>query len=232
MFVDYSGKTVPIVNRVTGEVRPAQLFVAVLGASNHTYAEASWTQTLPDWIGAHVRFSPRPPPARGARQPECGHPEAIVLRAGGQPHLRPDGGALRGRHPAGATAQTAQQGQKPFPAKSGVEAGVRFAQSYILGRLRHLTLFSLAECNIAIREVLTRMNERPMRCLGVSRRHLFEAIERPVVGQLPATDYLYAEWHLARIGPRRSRRNRELLLLGAHALIRQQVDVSVSSPRD
>jgi transposase len=52
--VDFSGKTVPIVDRVTSEIRPAQLFVAVLGAANYTYAEASWTQTLPDWIGAHV----------------------------------------------------------------------------------------------------------------------------------------------------------------------------------
>jgi transposase len=56
VFVDYSGKTVPIVDRATGEIRPAQIFVAVLGASNYTYAEASWTQTLPDWIGAHVRM--------------------------------------------------------------------------------------------------------------------------------------------------------------------------------
>jgi transposase len=56
VFVDYSGKTVPIVDRVTGEIRPAQLFVAVLGASNYTFAEVSWTQALPDWIGAHVHM--------------------------------------------------------------------------------------------------------------------------------------------------------------------------------
>jgi hypothetical protein len=64
--------------------------------------------------------------------------------------------------------------------KAKVEARVRFAQSYILGRLCHLTFFSLAECNAAIREVLTRMNERPMRRLGISRRQLFEVIERPL----------------------------------------------------
>jgi transposase len=56
VFVDYSGKTVPIVDRLTGQIHPAQIFVAVLGASNYTYAEASWTQSLPDWIGAHVRM--------------------------------------------------------------------------------------------------------------------------------------------------------------------------------
>ncbi len=55
-FVDYSGKTVPIVDRETGEIRQAQIFVAVLGASNYTFAAASWSQALPDWIGAHVRM--------------------------------------------------------------------------------------------------------------------------------------------------------------------------------
>jgi transposase len=54
--VDYSGKTVGIVDATTGEVRDAEIFVAVLGASNFTYAEATFTQTLPDWIGAHVRM--------------------------------------------------------------------------------------------------------------------------------------------------------------------------------
>ena len=55
MFVDYAGHTVAVVNRDTGELREAQIFVAVLGASNYTYAEATWTQTLPDWIASHVR---------------------------------------------------------------------------------------------------------------------------------------------------------------------------------
>jgi len=55
-FVDYSGKKVPIHDPRSGEVRHAEIFVAVLGASSLTYAEATWTQTLPDWIGAHVRM--------------------------------------------------------------------------------------------------------------------------------------------------------------------------------
>ena len=56
MFVDYAGSTVPIVvDRATGEMEEAQIFVCVLGASNYTYSEATWTQTLPDWIASHVR---------------------------------------------------------------------------------------------------------------------------------------------------------------------------------
>ena len=54
-FVDYAGQTLGIIDRYTGEIRQAQIFVAVLGCSNYTYAQASWTQTLPDWLGAHVR---------------------------------------------------------------------------------------------------------------------------------------------------------------------------------
>jgi transposase len=55
LFVDYAGQTVPVIDRATGEVREAQIFVATLGASSYTYAEATWTQGLADWVGAHVR---------------------------------------------------------------------------------------------------------------------------------------------------------------------------------
>ena len=102
--MDYSGKHVPIADPATGEVRWAEIFVAVLGASNLTYAEATWTQTLPDWIGAHVRMfrfygsAPRllVPDNLQERHQQGG----IVLRPGGEPQLRRDGVALRRRHPA------------------------------------------------------------------------------------------------------------------------------------
>ena len=55
LFVDYAGQTMPVVNALTGEVRDAAIFIAVLGASNYTFAEATWSQSLPDWIGSHVR---------------------------------------------------------------------------------------------------------------------------------------------------------------------------------
>jgi len=84
--------------------------------------------------------------------------------------------------------------------KAAVEAGVRFAQSYIIGRLRNVTFFSLAECNAAIAVAVERMNSREMPRLGMSRRQLFEAIERPVMQALPQDDFEYAEWHLARVG--------------------------------
>jgi transposase len=113
-------------------------------------------------------------------------------------------------------------------AKAAVEAGVRFAQSYILGRLRNVTFFSLAECNAAIGDALERMNGREIRRLGVSRRQLFETIERPAMQPLPEQDYEYAEWRLARVGIDYHVEAADFLYSVPHALIRQQVDTRVT----
>jgi transposase len=224
VFVDYSGKTVPIVDRLTGQIHPAQIFVAVLGASNYTYAEASWTQSLPDWIGAHVRMFAF----------FQGHPRLLVpdnLKAGVHkpsfydPEVNRTYARMAAHYEVGILPA---RPRKPRD-KAKVEAGVRFAQSYILGRLRHLTFFSLAECNAAIREALSRINERPMRRLGISRRQLFETIERPVLGQLPASEYVYAEWRLARVGLDYHIEIDSFFYSVPHALIRQQVDVCITA---
>ena len=165
VFVDYSGKTIAIVERETGEVRPAQLFIAVLGPSNYTYAAVSWTQALPDWISAHVQMfaffqgCPRlvvlDNLKSGVHKPSFYDPEINRSYARMAAHYRV--GILPARP------------HKPRD-KAKVEAGVRVAQSYILGRLRHLTFFSLGECQTAVHEALRRMNERPMRRLGISRQ--------------------------------------------------------------
>jgi transposase len=224
VFVDYSGKTVPIVDRETGEVRPAQLFVAVLGASNYTYAEVSWTQALPDWIGAHVHMfaffqgCPRlvvPDNLKsGIHKPSFYDPEINRSYARMAAHYRV--GILPARP------------YKPRD-KAKVEAGVRFAQSYILGRLRHLTFFSLAECQTAVCEALRRMNERPMRRLGISRQALFEASERPALQTLPSTEYVYAEWRLARVGPDYHVEIHSFFYSVPHSLIREQVEVCITA---
>ena len=113
--------------------------------------------------------------------------------------------------------------------KAKVEAGVRLAQTYILGRLRRQTFFSLAECNAAIATAVERLNAHPMRRLGVSRRELFERIERPVLRPLPAEDYEYAEWRLARVNLDYHVEAEGFLYSVPHALIREQVDVRLTS---
>ena len=148
-FVDYSGKRIGIVDPTTGEIREAEIFVGVLGASNLTYAEATWTQTLPDWTGAHVAHVPlfrRRAEAAGSRQSEERGRPGLVLRPRDQPHLRRDGVPLLRRYPAGAATAAEGQGQS--------RGRRRIRPDLLLGRLRHLTFFSLAECNAAITLVM------------------------------------------------------------------------------
>ena len=87
-----------------------------------------------------------------------------------------------------------------------------------------MTFFSLAECNAAIAVAVERMNNREMRRIGMSRRQLFEAIERPVMRALPQDDFEYAEWHLARVGIDYHVEVQGFFYSVPHALIREQVD--------
>jgi transposase len=223
-FVDYSGKRIPIIDALSGEVRTAEIFVAVLGASNLTYAEASWTQSLPDWIGAHVRmfrFYGAAPRLLVPDNLKSGVNKASFY----DPELNRTYGSMATHYSVGVLPA---RPRKPKD-KAAVEAGVRFAQSYILGRLRHVTFFSLAECNAAIAAALERINGREMRRLGVSRRQLFEAIERPVMQPLPEHDYEYAAWHLARVGIDYHVEVDGFFYSVPHALIREQVDTRATA---
>src|SRR3984893_12869484 len=113
--------------------------------------------------------------------------------------------------------------------KAKVEAGVKFAQTYILGRLRHQTFFTLADANRAIALVLERMNGHVMRRLGLSRSALFASVERSVLRALPATDYEFAEWRLARVGLDYHVEVEGFYYSVPHALIRAQVDLRITS---
>ena len=224
VFVDYSGKKITIVDRDTGVVREAEIFVAVLGASNYTYAEATWTQTLPDWIEAHVRMF----------RFLSGVPRLVVpdnLKSGVHrasfydPELNRSYGMMASHYGVGILPA---RPRKPRD-KAKVEAGVRFAQTYILGRLRRQTFFSLSEANTAIAAALERINAHVMRRLGVSRRHLFETVERPVLAPLPDADYQFAEWRLARVSLDYHVEVDGFFYSVPHSLIREQVDVRATT---
>jgi transposase len=222
-FVDFSGKKIPIIDAATGVVREAEIFVSVLGASNLTYAEATWTQGLPDWIGAHVRMFR----FWGAR-PRLLVPDNLksgVHRASFyDPEVNRSYGAMAAHYGVGILPA------RPYHPKdkAKVEAGVRIAQFYLLGRLRNLKFFSLAECNAAITEILVQLNGRVMRRLGVSRRELFETIERPVMRPLPDTDHEYAEWAFARVGIDYHIEVAGFFYSVPHTLIRQQVETRLT----
>ncbi len=223
-FVDYSGKRIGIVDPGTGEIREAEIFVAVLGASNLTYAEATWTQQLADWTGAHIRMF----------RFFGGAPRLLVpdnLKSGVNkasfydPEINRTYGAMAAHYSVGVLPA---RPYKPRD-KAKVEAGVRFAQSWILGRLRQQTFFSLAECNAAIALAMQRMNERPMRKLGVSRRELFEQIERDALQKLPDEDWEFAEWRRARVNLDYHIEVHDFLYSVPHTLIRAEVDVRVTA---
>src|SRR6516162_11686937 len=181
LFVDYAGQTVDVIDGATGEVRAAQIFVAVLGAASYTYAEATATPTLPDWIGAHVRalsFIGGVP-----RQIVPDNPKVGVLNANWyEPGLNPTYQDLATHY---RTAVLPARPRKPRD-KAKVEAAVLVVERWILARLRNQRFFSLAELNAAIARLVTDLNDRPMRRLGVSRRRLFEQLDQPALDPLPS----------------------------------------------
>jgi transposase len=206
LFVDYAGDGVPVViDRLTGEMREAQIFVAVLGASSFTFARATWTQALADWIDAHVRAF-----------------EAI----GGVPHLLvPDNTKTavikaclydplvnRTYTEMAAHYETAILPARPRRPrdKAKVEQAVLIVERWLLGRLRHRIFYSLADVNAAIGELLKHLNEeRPIRRLGVTRRQLLEEVDRSALKPLPVEAYEFCEWRVCRVGiSRRLRSNR------------------------
>ena len=194
LFVDYAGQTVPIVDPHTGEIHDAQIFVAVLGASNYTYSEATWTQGLADWIGSHQR----------AFAFLGGVPEIVVpdnLKSGiskahrYEPDINPTYQELASHY---GVAVIPARVRRPKD-KAKVEIGVQVVERWILARLRNRTLFSLAELNRAIRELLKGLNTRPFKKLPGCRQDLFEQLDQPALRSLPITPYTYAEWEKVRV---------------------------------
>jgi len=194
LFVDYSGKRPRVVDPATGEVTEVELFVAVLGASNFTCAEATRTQRVPDWIGSHVR----------ALETIGGVPRAVVpdqLKSGVTVPCRYEPGIQRSYEELAQHYGTVILPARPASPrdKAKVEAGVRVAQRRILGRIRNQTFFSLAELNARITELVAELNDYRMRVYGASRRELFERLDRPALGTLPKERFAYGEWKSVKV---------------------------------
>jgi transposase len=194
VFVDFAGHTMEVIDGTTGEIRRAEVFVAVLGASSYTYAQATWTQSLPDWIGCHV----------GMLAFIGGVPGQIVtdnLRAGITRACFYEPLVNRTYADMAAHYGTAVIPARPYKPrdKAKVEVGVQVVQRWILARLRNRRFFSLAELNQAIRELLGQLNERPMRGWGTTRRALYEQLDRVALRPLPPTPYEYANWKRCRV---------------------------------
>jgi len=188
-FVDYAGDTIPIHDPVTGKVIPAYLFVATLGASNYTYAEAHLSLDLPSWIRAHVHtfeYFGAVPAITTPDNTKTGitHPSRY------EPDLNPTYQDMAAHY--GTTVIPARV-KKPKD-KAKVESSVLIAERWIIAALRNHTFFSIGELNRMIRQKVEDMNNRPLQKMKVSRRELFETIDRPAMQPLPQQPYEYAGW--------------------------------------
>jgi len=194
LFVDYAGQTMALVDRHSGEVQVAQVFVAALGASHYTYVEATLTQTVADWLGAHVR----------ALEYFGGSPRAIVpdnLKSGVhracryEPDLNPSYQDFAEHY---GVAILPARVRKPRD-KAKVEVAVQGIERWILAPLRHATFFSLAELNAALWAELAPYNDRPLSREAGTRRSRFLELERPALRSLPVRRYQLATWKKAKV---------------------------------
>jgi len=194
LFVDYAGKKPTIVDPKTGERIEVELFIAVLGASNYTYAEATLTQRVHDWIGSHTR----------CLADLGGVPGAIVpdqLKTGVTGACRYEPRVQRVYEELAQHYGTVILPARPAHPrdKAKVEVGVQVAERWILARLRNQTFFSLDALNERISELCDELNDRVMRHYGESRRQLFTRLDRPALKPLPASAFSYGEWKAARV---------------------------------
>jgi transposase len=195
VFVDYAGTTLPVIDGTTGEVFTAQLFVASLGASSYTYAEATFTQGLADWIGSHVR-------AFSFFGGVSGMVVSGNLKSGITKACFYEPAVNRSYAEMAAHYDTVIVPARPYKPrdKAKVEVAVLLATRWIIAKLRNRQFLSLGELNGAIRDCVTQLNTHVSRHLGASRQALFDDLERPALKTLPAEPYVYAEWKECRAG--------------------------------
>jgi len=223
-FVDYAGQRVPYVDRETGEVLEAEIFVGVLGASNHTFVEATASQSLPDWIGSHVRMY-----AWFGGVAEVTVPDNLKSGVRQACFYEPDVNRTYlelARH-YGTTVIPTRVAKPRDKAKA--ETGVQIVERLVLAPLRNHTFFSVAEINAAIAPLREALADRPFQKLEGSRRTLFEALDRPALLPLPATPYTFAEWRKARVNIDYHVEVERHYYSVPYALARQAVEVRLSS---
>ena len=223
-FVDYAGQTVPVVDPDSGQVRQAQIFVGVLGASNYLYAEATWTQALADWIGAHVRMY-----AAWGGVPAITVPDNTTTGVRHacfyEPDLNPTYQELAVHY---GTAVIPARVRRPRD-KAKVETGVQLVERWVLAPLRHQRFFSLAELNQAMIGLRDALNARPFQKLPGSRQTLFETLEQPALRPLPSTPYELAVWKKARVNIDYHIQVEGHLYSVPYPLVRREVDVRLTA---
>ena len=224
MFVDYAGATIPVYDPQSGEARPAAVFVAVLGASSYTFAEATTGQDLRNWIGSHMRAWEFFGGVAEVVVPD-NLKSAVTHPSYYEPDLNPTYRDL-GEHYGVAIIPA-----RPYRArdKAKAEVGVQVVQRWIVAALRKHKFFSLDEVNRAIGELLARLNQRPFRKREGSRVTLFAQLDQPVLKPLPATRFQFGEWKRPRLNIDYHIEVERHYYSVPYALAHQEVDVHLTA---
>lgn len=193
-FVDYSGLTMEWISPETGEIHTAQIFVGCLGSSSLIFAEATASQTLPDWIGSHVLMF----------EAFGGVSEILVpdnLKSGVTKAHRYDPELNQTYHEMAMHYKIAIIPTRIVSPrdKAKVESAVQCVERAIIAPLRHQTFTSLFEINKAISIKLLELNNKPMQRIGLSRRQQFEQTEQASLKPLPCTRFELQEWRHAKV---------------------------------
>ena len=187
-FSDFAGKTLPIANPHTDEVKKAHLFVCTLGASSFTFAELFIDETTESWCNGHAKAFQYFDGVTEIVVPD--NPKPVVTKACPyEPDVNPAFAQMAAHF---GVAVIPARVRKPKD-KAKVEAAVGLATRWILAVLRHRTFFSLAEANLAVRELLEKLNDRPFKKMPGSRRSLYESLDSPALKPLPKVLFEYAE---------------------------------------
>jgi len=224
MFVDYAGQTVSVYDLHSNQMREAQIFVAVLGASNYTYAEATWSQSLPDWVGSHSRAF-----AFFNGVPKVVVPDNLksaVSKAGFyDPDINPTYVDMANHY---GTAVIPARVRKPKD-KAKVEVAVQVVERWILAKLRNRQFFSLRQLNQAIAELLEDLNNKPFQKLPGTRKSAFESMDRPALNPLPSQAYQFAEWKQATVNVDYHIEVERHYYSVPHTLIKKKIDVRITN---
>lgn len=224
LFTDYAGDTIGITDPMTGKVTQAHIFVAVLGASSYTYAEATIDLSVSSWISSHIRafeYFGGVPQIVVPDNTKC----AVIKPDRYEPDLNPAFADMAAHY---STAIIPARVRKPRD-KAPAEAGVLLVERWILAAIRNRTFFSIGEANDAIAELLEKLNERKFKKMNSSRIELFEALEKPALLPLPTRRYEFLEWKTAKVGIDYHISANKHFYSVPYQLVGEQVDVRLSA---
>jgi transposase len=224
LFIDFSGDGIDILDAKTGEVRPAKLFVATLGASSYTYVEPVLREDLPTWVQCHINALRFFGGATEIWVPD--NPRVGVTKADRyEPELNLTYRALAEHY---GVAVIPARVRRPKD-KAKVEVAVQIAQRWIIAALRKHSFFSLEEVKAAVKPLLETLNAKPMRRVNKSRRQLFDELDAPALRALPLKAWEYADWAKGKVGPHYHVEFKQHFYSVPYVLVHEHVEVRATA---